>query len=72
MNQSCVRKSLIDFFSDAPPVGHCVPGKRRKKPFVAPKYCHESPASRSKLFANIGSKCVDHATDDCILESIFD
>lgn len=65
MNQSCVRKSFIDFFSD-------VPGKRRIKPLVEPKYCHESPASRSKLFANIGSKCVDHATDDCILESIFD
>lgn len=64
MNQSCVRKSLIDFFS-------AVPGKRRRNPFVDPKYCHETPASRSKLFANIGSKCVDHVTDDWTLESMF-
>lgn len=69
MNQSCVRKSFIGFFSDELACGHCVPGKRRIKPLVAPKYCQESAASRSKLFANIGSKCADHATDDCTLES---
>lgn len=71
MNQSCVRKSLIDFFSDELVCGHCVPGKRRTKPLVEPKYCHDSAASRSKLLANIGSKCADHATDDCTFESVF-
>lgn len=64
MNQSCVRKSLIDFFSVELECGHCVPGKRRIKPVVEPKYCHETAASRSKLFTKIGSKCVDQVTDD--------
>lgn len=49
--------------------GQPVPGKRRKKPVDEPKYCHESAASRSKLLANIGSKCDDHATDDFTLPS---
>lgn len=69
MNQSCVRKSLMGFFSVDAECGHCVPGKRRINPLVEPKYCQESAASRSKLFANIGSKCADHATADCTFES---
>lgn len=69
MNQSCVRKSWIDFFSVELECGHCVPGKRRKKPLVDPKYCHETAESRSKLFAKIGSKCVDQVIDDWTIAS---
>lgn len=69
MNQSSVRKSLIGLFSVASPFGHCEPGKRRRKPELEPKYCHDRAASRSKLFAKIGSKCCDQAIDERTLPS---
>lgn len=71
MNQSSIRKSLIGLLSVAPVCGHCVPGNRRKKPVLEPKYCHDSAASRSKLLANIGSKCCDQAIDDRTSGSVY-
>lgn len=56
VNQSWPRKSLIGLFSDESECGHSVPGNLLTNPLVEPKYCHDRPASLSRLFAKIGSK----------------
>lgn len=65
MNQSSTRKSLSGLFSVAASCGHDVPGNRRRNPAREPKYCQDKAGSRSKLLANIGSKCDDHAIAAC-------
>lgn len=69
INQLCKRKSSMACFSVAPSCGHFVPGKRLRKPVLEPKYCHDNAASRSKLFAKIGSKCADHVFAEWTSES---
>lgn len=42
-----------------------MPGNRRRKPVLDPKYCQDRAESRSMLLANNGSKWDDHLIAAC-------
>jgi hypothetical protein len=72
MNQSSFLKSWISLLPLDPSGGQAVPGNLLKKPVLDPKYCHDSAASLSRLFAKSGSRCEDQRMADWTSGSMLD